>query len=193
MLNKLSALLTDKMLQKGSITKEDRELYVYGFFMLLSHLLYLVLICIMGLILGCVPESLVFYVAFQFIRRYAGGYHAKTETRCEIMSFLSLAACIAVIRLSQSVRLALPLFAASLVAAVCIAVFCPLDTPEKPLSKKERRYFRKISLVILLVITAVILVTYFLHFNMLLVPCCLSLILEGVLITTGKLTKYKRK
>lgn len=193
MLNKLSALLTDKMLQKGSITKEDRELYVYGFFMLLSHLLYLVLICIMGLILGCVPESLVFYVAFQFIRRYAGGYHAKTETRCEIMSFLSLAACIAVIRLSQSVALDLPLFVASLVAAVCIAVFCPLDTPEKPLSKKERRYFRKISLVILFVITAVILVTYFLHFNMLLVPCCLSLILEGVLITTGKLTKYKRK
>lgn len=191
MLNKLSVLLTEKMLQKGSITKEDRELYVYGSFMLLSHLLYLVLICIVGLLLGCILESLVFYVAFQFIRGYAGGYHAKTESRCEILSALSLVVCIVLIRLSKSYDLQTVLFILSIISAVCITIFSPLDTPEKPLSKKERKYFRKISLVILFVIIAVILTTYILHFNALLISCCCSVILEAILILCGKI-QYMR-
>lgn len=192
MLNKLSVLLTEKMLQKGSITKEDRELYVYGSFMLLSHLLYLVLICIVGLLLGCILESLVFYVAFQFIRRYAGGYHAKTESRCEILSALSLVVCIVLIRLSKSYDLQTVMFILSIISSVCIAIFSPLDTPEKSLSKKERNYFRKISLVILLAILAAVLASYFLHFNLIFAPCCCSLILEAVLLTAGKIQKAYR-
>lgn len=197
MLNKLSILLTDKMLQKGSIAKEDRELYVYGFFMLLSHLLYLVLICILGLILGCIWESLIFYVAFQFIRRYTGGYHAKTETRCELLSTFSLAACIVLIKLSNSYDLQTVMFILSIISSISIAVFSPLDTPTKPLSKKERKYFRKISLIILIVIVVIIFTAYFLHFNALLIPCCSSVILEGILILCGKAQcvylRYRKK
>ena len=93
---------TDKLLVNGTITEDEQELYIYGFFMLLSQLMYLILACIFGLILGCVLESLIFYITFQFIRRYAGGYHASTETICEILSTLSILVCIVVIRLSKA-------------------------------------------------------------------------------------------
>lgn len=194
MINNLSRRLTDKLLSNGTITEDERELYIYGFFMLLSHIMYLIFVCVIGLILGCVFESIIFYISFQFIRRYAGGYHASTETRCQIMSSLSLAACIVVIKLSKIYDFQTVVFAVSMAAAVCIFLLSPLDTAQKPLSEKEMNYFRKISRMILFLITAVIIISFALKIKFLLTPCCMSLILESVLLFSGKIKReYTRK
>lgn len=193
MLNKLSKVFTYKLLVNGAITEDEQELYIYGFFMLLSQLMYLILACIFGVIFGCVFESIIFYIAFQFIRRYAGGYHASTETRCEIMSTLSILACIAVIGLSKIHDFQTVLLVISAVSAVCIFVFCPLDTPEKPLSDKEFKYFRKASWLILLVTVVTIIVSYVFKFQIVTAPCCLSLILESILLVAGKIKRILQK
>ncbi|MCM1284711.1 MAG: accessory gene regulator B family protein [Acetobacter sp.] len=193
MISKLSTCLTEKLLSNGTISEEDKDLYIYGLFMLISHLMFFIIACIFGLILGCVFESIIFYIAFQFIRRYAGGYHASTETRCEVLSTLSILACIVVIRLSKTYDIQITLLIISALSAVCIFVFCPLDTPEKPLSDKEFRYFRKVSWIVLLVIIAVIVVSYIFKFKMVTVPCCLSLILESILLAAGKIKRVSQK
>lgn len=193
MINNLSARLTDKLLTKGSITEDERELYIYGFFMLLSHLMYLVLACIFGLLFKCFIESIVYYVAFQFIRKYAGGYHAATETRCEILSTLSIIVSIGIIKLSKIYDIKTIFLLVTLISMVLIFCLCPLDTPEKPLSKKEFKYFRKISWIILLVISSVIIVSYFFKFNILFTPCCVSLVLESVLLVAGKIKRVHQE
>lgn len=189
MINNLANRFAEKLLANGSISDDEQELYIYGFFMLLSSLMYLILACFLGCILGCVLESIVFYIAFQFIRRYAGGYHAATEARCEILTSLSIVTCIIAIKISKVYDFQRVLLIISAVSAVCIFIFCPLDTPEKPLSNKEFKYFRKVSSAILFAIIAVIAVSYFFGFKILFVPCCISLILEAVLISAGKIKK----
>ncbi len=193
MINNLSTRLTDKLLSKGSITEDERELYIYGLFMLISQLMYLVLACIFGLLFECFFESIIFYVAFQFIRRYAGGYHATTETRCEILSTLSIIASIGIIKLSKIYDFKTILLFITLVSVVLIFFLCPLDTPEKPLSEKEFKYFRKISWIILLVISSIIIVSYFFKFNILFTPCCVSLILESILLVAGKIKRVHQE
>ena len=84
MIGKLSVLLAKKLVKNGNIQENEQEMYVYGFFMFLSHMFYLFVACIFGIVFNCFIESVIFYVLFQSIRRYAGGYHAKTETKCEI-------------------------------------------------------------------------------------------------------------
>ncbi len=193
MISKLSTCLTEKLLSNGTISKEDKDLYIYGLFMLISHLMFFIIACIFGLLLGCIFESIIFYVSFQFIRRYAGGYHATTETRCEIFSTLSILACIAVIKLSKIYDFQTVLLLITILSAVCIFAFCPLDTPEKPLSDKEFKYFRKISCIILLVIIAAIVVSHVFKFQIVTVPCCLSLILESILLVAGKIKRVSQK
>ena len=86
------------------------------------------------------------------------------------------------------------LLSISLVFAVLIFILCPLDTPEKPLNDKEYKYFRKISWIILSLIIVAIIVSFIFKFNVVFAPCCASLILEGVLIGTGKIKKvYNEK
>lgn len=193
MINKLSKYFTDKLFLNGAITEKEQELYIYGFFMLLSQLMYLVLACIFGLILGCFFESIIFYIAFQFIRRYAGGYHAATETRCEILSTLSILACIVVIKLSKIYDFQNVLLIISAISSLCIFFLCPLDTPEKPLSDKEFKYFRKISWIVLFVIVVAIIVSYCFNIELVLLPCCMSLILESLLLIAGKLHLFIAK
>lgn len=191
MISKLSARLTEKLLSNGAICEQDKDLYIYGLFMLISHLMFFIIACIFGLILGCVFESIIFYIAFQFIRRYAGGYHAKTEAICEIATTLSILACITVIRLSKMYDFQAVLLIISILSAVVILVLCPLDTPEKPLSENEFKYFRKISWLVLFVIMALIIVSYVLKWNVAFSACCMSLIFESVLISAGKIKRIK--
>lgn len=192
MISRLSERIVKCLLKQSDIKDDEQDLYQYGFFILLSQILYLIIACIMGILLGAFFESIIFYITFQFIRRYAGGYHASTETRCEIMSTLSILVCLVVIRLSKSYDFQFALLAVSIASAVCIAVLCPLDTPEKPLSEKEFKYFRKISWLILSVIFLVVAISYFVRLKWLQIffaPCCLSLILESLLLTAGKVKK----
>lgn len=193
MISKLSTRLTEKLLSSGTISDQDKELYIYGLFMLISHLIFLIITCIFGLVLKCLLESIIFYIAFMLIRRYAGGYHASTETRCEVLSTLSILACIVVIRLSKIYDFQTVLLLITTLSAVCIFVFCPLDTPEKPLSYKEFKYFRKVSWLILLTIVLAIIVSYVFKFQIVTVPCCMSLILESILLAAGKIKRVSQK
>lgn len=194
MISKLANQLTDKLLSNGTIDTEDKELYDYGIFMLISHLFFFIVTCVLGLVLKCLLEGIVFYVAFMLIRGYAGGYHAKTETRCEIMSAISILCCIVLIKCSKMYDFNIVLLSTSLVFAVLIFTFCPLDTPEKPLTDKEHKYFRKISLIILSLIIVAIIISFIFKFNIIFVPCCVSVILEGVLIGIGQIKKaYSKK
>lgn len=191
MISKLSEKLTDRLFFGQSIDEEKRELYVYGFYMMLSHITYLVLAFVFGLIFGCVIESMIFYIAFQFIRRTAGGYHASSETRCQILSAISIFSVIVFIRISKVYSFVFPLIVLTFLSTVMIFFLSPLDTPEKPLSKKEFKYFRKKSRIILLIIFSVIVASYFLKLDFLFTPCSMSLILESFLLVAGKIKKIR--
>lgn len=192
MINKLSKFLTEKLFVNGAISEDEQELYIYGLFILLSQLLYLAIACLIGLMLGCFVESIIFYIAFQIIRRYAGGYHASTETRCEILSTLSILICIILIRLSKAYDAQSSFLIINVISSIFIFALCPLDSPAKPLSKKEFKYFRKISCITLFAINVVVAVSYFLNFKFLFFPCCISVIFESILLILGKWQKIMK-
>lgn len=193
MINKISSKIVEILIKHSLVENEDKELYLYGFFILLSQILYFIIVITIGILFNVIFESIIFYITFQFIRRYAGGYHAKTETRCEILSTLSILCCIVLIKLSKMYDIRIVLLSVSLVFAVLIFILCPLDTPEKPLNDKEYKYFRKISWIILSLIIIAIIVSFYFKFNVVFAPCCASLILEGVLIGTGQIKKASSK
>lgn len=101
MINKISSKIVEILIKHSLVENEDKELYLYGFFILLSQILYFIIVITIGILFNVIFESIIFYITFQFIRRYAGGYHAKTETRCEILSTLSILCCIVLIKLSK--------------------------------------------------------------------------------------------
>lgn len=194
MIVKLARKTAEKFVENNNIIYDKISIYQYGFFVLYSNILFFIITSIIGAILSVFLQSVVFFFAFFLIRQFAGGYHAKTETRCEILSTLSILCCIVLIKLSKMYDIRIALLSISLVFAVLIFILCPLDTPEKSLNDKEYKYFRKISWIILSLIIVAIIVSFIFKFNVVFAPCCASLILEGVLIGTGQIKKaYSKK
>lgn len=190
MISNLSSFLVDKFFSNEDTNEEERELYIYGLFMFLSHFIYLVLVFIFGCILKCVVESLIFYISFYQIRRYAGGYHAKTELRCEISSALIMMGSISIIKLSQMFSIYIP-FYISVIAFFIIFFLSPLDTAEKPLSQKEFIFFRKKSRISLILIFLIAIILYIFKHSIIFLPCSMSLIVESILLVAGKVKQIR--
>ena len=161
--------------------------------MLLSQTLYFILTLIFGVLLNIIFESVVFYVAFQFIRTNAGGIHASSELKCEVATTVSLLVCLGFIKICDLYNFKMVILIITMVAAVFIFLLCPLDTPDKPLTIKEKKYFQKKSWIIVLIILTIIGLSLCFKINTLMYPCCMSLILESILLFLGKIKELRKK
>lgn len=193
MISKIASKVVGKLIDDSVVAATEQELYVYGFFILISQILYFTLTMIFGVLLGIVLESVIFYVAFQFIRRYAGGFHASSEMKCTLITTISIFLCLLCTKICEINNIQMPILVLTIIAAVSIFVLCPLDTPEKPLTKEEYRYFRKISWLILFLIMLTLCIGIYFKLEFLMYPCCMSLILESILLVLGKIKRLIKK
>lgn len=82
----ISKRIVDALTARKIVLEEDQALYIYGVhqgLVLSGNMLTTLLI---GWIYGMIVESLVFLSVYICLRSNAGGYHAKTPTRCYILS-----------------------------------------------------------------------------------------------------------
>ena len=79
------------------------------------------------------------------------------------------------------------------VAAGVILALAPLDTPEKRLNEKEKRKYRKISYVILAVLTAAFIGGIIGNAASLYSPVGIAVCFEGVLMLYGKIAQAHAK
>ncbi len=130
---------------------EDKSLYIYGLHQFWVTLLNLATAIAIGLLTGMLCEGILFLAVYIPLRKFAGGYHAKTELRCYVISTILLCTALFSIYSIEHIRIiiaALPLifFAASIV----IVFFAPVDNPNKPLDSTEYAVYRKQSRIILI-------------------------------------------
>lgn len=77
---------------------DNYELYEYAIYILLSSAFHIATVIVLGLVFNLLTESLVFYLSFIVIRKFAGGYHAKTPTRCYIISIITIVLMLCIIK-----------------------------------------------------------------------------------------------
>ena len=187
------ALLSAKAFSKESHLFNNIETYEYAFFIIYSSVLLLLITILLGLCMHVLLESIMFFLMFFFIRSFAGGYHASTETRCNIISTISILSCVVLLRCSKAYDYSSIILFLSVLSAGSILILCPLDTPEKPLTQEEHKRFRRTSHLILLIISTAIVFSIIFKINFILYPACLSLILESILLIFGKIKEKHLK
>ena len=130
MISKLSERIAVGLKQSSIIEEDDVELYAYGFYILISKLLFLIIALILGVILNIVFESIVFYVSFSIIRAYAGGVHANREWKCFLYTSISIVMCALGIKIMNKIEPTTFFVSMLIISSVIIVVFSPLDTKE---------------------------------------------------------------
>lgn len=191
MISKLSELIAKDWVKKGTIKAEDYELYHYGWFVVLSDVLLFTFTIMLGVVFHIAFSSIVFFVTFFVIRRFAGGFHSKTELHCQLISLLFLFLSIVIIKYSPEYINNIHLVAIDLICTVLLFLFSPAATPQKPLSRNERKTFKIITGCVS--IAFFVIVCILLHFNarMLAIAVECAFVLETALVLLGKILNHR--
>jgi accessory gene regulator B len=129
---------------KDQGNKDNYYLYEYAVYIVLSSALHIATIIALGLCFNLLVESLMFYFSFIAIRKFAGGYHAQTPTRCYMFSVLSSIIMLFLIKLFNSVNIIFTyvLIMFELFCVVMVLLISPLDTENNLLNSHEKKWYK---------------------------------------------------
>ena len=153
-MEKFSSKLIEFFVSNDLIKNEDKEIYEYAANIILSSLIHIATVMIIGLCFNLFIESLVFYFSFIAIRKFAGGYHAKTPVRCYLFSFASNIIILCLVKWLSSINtLFIFIFIIfELLCVVLILLISPLDTENNPLTGQEKKMYRMLTSIITILI-----------------------------------------
>lgn len=193
MITVFSNRIANLLLSNGYLTAAEESEIIYGLFTILSRLIFAIECVLLGALFKNPIESIVFYISFLFIKKYAGGYHSATEGRCFIISTVSILLSIWCISVSQkSNALTSMIYLFSICGGVAISIFSPVATNEIPFSKDKKRKYRLFScfrVVMLLIASSILLVFSILNYC---VTISVSIIIETTFLIMGHI-KQKSK
>ena len=139
--------LADWLLTMEAIKKEDIELYEYAIYSILITISPLILILFIGCLFNKLLEGIVLITPFMAIRKYSGGYHAKTSSRCFCSSFLLLTFLLFIADyMSNTFCLGILLSAANII----LILNSPIDSENRRLDDIEVKHYNSILKIILL-------------------------------------------
>jgi len=152
MLSRTSKFIVNKLYDMNNIEdKNRREITAYGLEIILSTFLSITAVLIFAAVTERVKETIIFLVFFMPLRTYGGGYHADTHFRC----FLILFACISFLYyLLYSIPINILMITAwieVIYGSMVIEVFSPVVDSNHPMSKRQIKYSKKITRILICV------------------------------------------
>lgn len=143
----LAEVVTDFLLKKHYITAEEKEVCRYGYAILFSNLLGLLIITVISLLTGRIAEGIVFAVIFTTTRKYSGGYHANTYFRCNLT--VACVYCFYLVLSSAITRQDAGILCIMYILyMICVMEKAPVENENKPLDDEEKMKYHKISILL---------------------------------------------
>lgn len=178
MMTTISKHLIDWLIREGTIQPADRELYFYATYCFLFAWAPTFLLIISSACLGRLPEALLLILPFMTIRRFCGGFHARTPQTCLVISCSLLAVFM---YLTVHAIFDTKLYLILIIASISLIINSPIVSPQRPSNLEEQKHFRQIVLIAVILYNSIILPlsqTSFRHWSICL---ALGLILSALL------------
>ena len=185
MISEISKRIAVGLSRSSVIAEEDIDLYTYGFFSLLSKLLFFLVTAFFGILLKITVESILFYVLFSLLRTYAGGIHADKEWKCLCFTTIAMFLSVLGIKLLIYFKPTIISILMLTISSIIIIILSPLNTKEKTLSNCERKRYKKISHFIILIYIIIIIIFFNLGFYKYYYSIMVALVLESILLLIG--------
>lgn len=145
---KLAQLICAYLLKNKTITEDLRDVYVYGFEILLSFVFSVLTILLLGLLTNNILVSLIYLIVFIFTRRFVGGYHANTHFKCQLCSFIIFST---VLLLTSYIDVDIYWICTLMVIGTfSILILAPIENPHKPITEQQHKKCKVTGLIIFL-------------------------------------------
>lgn len=150
MITALGDRLASALVLVGAVPECEQELYSYGFFLLLSRGLFLLVTVSFGVMWGVPWESIAFYGLFTLLQSYAGGIHASRESTCLFWTTAAMLFSTGLIQWLKAPGREAAALGLLLVGSIGVTLLSPLESPGKPLTPEDWSLYRQRSLIVAL-------------------------------------------
>ncbi len=128
------------------LSAEEKEIVLFGLMQGRSLINSIAVTILLGLLMGLLWESVLFVICFLPLRRYAGGFHAKTREGCLFFSVTIVVAAFFVIKYLRCEN-----WIIAAVSVICLAILwkiAPVGNEKRLLNKEEKACFGKKTKII---------------------------------------------
>lgn len=149
--------IVNAIAQGSNLSKEDTVILRYGLkkiALLIGDTIFTIAV---GWLLEIPALSIVFQIAFMFLRMYAGGYHSKTELKCTVHS--AIVTVVSLVGIRMMVERSWWNSLLFVFAGAVIMLLAPVEAENKPLSLKEKKINHGKTVGIVLVYILIVLVS----------------------------------
>lgn len=174
MKNKIYNYLTN-----NNITIE-KDVFDYGFSFFQSYLIYLLFIIPISIFYNTIIEVFLFIILYIPIRKNIGGFHLTNQYHCIILSII-----MTLLAPFMSNYIPINYYFAIFIIAINIilfVIFVPVDCKEKRLSNSEKKFYKRLSLIILLIYSFFLLLFYMTDMQVLFQLVCLIELISAISI-----------
>lgn len=188
MITAISNHLIDWLIREDALQPTDRELYVYAAYCFLFAWAPLFLLFIISACIGRLPEALLLILPFMTIRKFSGGFHAKTARVCLIISCTLLAGFM---YLAIHISACPALYIVLALASISLMINSPIVSPQRPATLDEQKHFRHIVIAAMILYNSIILLLSCTEFSHWAIYLALGLILSAALQIPCIISKMK--
>lgn len=189
---KISSFFVDKLIFFDFLDEKRRNIYQYGFYILINYLLFLFATILFSNYFSLTIELYFFTFSIMLLRSYTGGFHFKSYYKCLIVSILELY-YIGVLLNKYKIDSDL-IFYLCYFIGILLMIISPIDTVNRRLSVKTKYIIkRKVILTLALELFILFLVNKFRFFRILIYPYFLSLLHCLILLIFGIIDNKLRK
>lgn len=172
-------------IKEECISTEDKDLYIYALKIMLRGITNFIIVITIGLLLGMLTESIVFFASFFLLRKFVGGLHAGSYIVCFCSSILLFILGIFAVKYAKCTSQLF--FTLLFVSTVLIICFSPVKNPNKPMNSKEFVVYKKISIITTTILTFISILCFFVHKTSISYSIVFSQILVTILMILGKI------
>lgn len=150
MIQKLASQVADYFIKKDIFKDTEREVYIYGFDLMISGLMNVLLVLIAGIILNSLTYALIFVFVMITVRMYTGGYHADTHIMCNIIFLSAFLVSIATLNVINYFSISWIIWFLQCIGLILVTRFVPLENRNKKLSDEQKERYKKIGITLYL-------------------------------------------
>lgn len=186
-MERISQELTNWLVSKKVIVAEENDIYAYGIFQMMMNIFDTISILVLAILFHKVRVSLCYITCFCLLRKYAGGYHAKSVIGCYTAS---VGTAFIIFIIISYCRMPMAVIAATwLVSGIIVFLFAPVQNRNKELDEVERLVYRRKTIIIWIFQSTLIWVLYSLYlteeaegilFSNVLIACSMIIELIGL-------------
>lgn len=175
--------ITDSLVHAGAVPSEDRALYEYGVRQGIVLVINVVTFVLIGLLMGMVWQSIIFMLAYNPIRSYAGGYHAGTPLTCYLLSIPTIFAVLSGVKFVSWNGYLFSIIILS--AGIVIMLLAPVEDSHKPLNGREKEVYKGRARIYSLILAGAAIILWFLGMKQTSLSIVMALGVAAVMLILG--------